>query len=464
MDQSGTTKGSVLVVDDDPDLAELIALGLASHGLDAIVRSSAEQAFEVLDNTDVSVIVTDLNMPGMNGLEFCERVAANRPEIPVVVMTAFASLETAISAIRADAQDYVIKPLQIDAFALRLHRVIEARALKTEVKRLRKALEDSARFDELLGSSPAMRKLYDLMNRVVESNASVLITGESGTGKEVVARALHRQGLRKDGPFVPINCSAVPEHLMESELFGHAKGAFTDARNDRPGLFARANGGTLFLDEIGEMPMALQPKLLRALQERTIRPVGSDREISIDVRIIAATNRDLESAVSERTFREDLFFRINVINIELPPLRARGRDVLILAQQFLQNICSQNHQETKSLSSTAAEKLLAYSWPGNVRELRNCIERAIALARYDQIMVDDLPEKIRDYRRSHVLVTSDDPTELVPMEEVERRYITRVMEAVNGNKTMAAKTLKFDRKTLYRKLSRYDIKVTPADQ
>ena len=463
MDTSGTSKSRVLVVDDDPDLGQLIAAGLSVQGMDVVVCGSAEQAFDVLASTSVDVIVTDLNMPGINGLEFCERVVANLPQIPVVVMTAYASLETAISAIRVGAEDYVTKPLQLDAFALRLDRVIRARALMTEVTRLRKVLEKTERFDDLLGSSPAMQKLYDLMNRILDSDASVLITGESGTGKEVAARALHRRGTRSDGPFIAVNCSAVPEHLLESELFGHAKGAFTDARTERTGLFARANRGTLFLDEIGEMPVSLQPKLLRALQERVIRPVGSDREIAIDVRIIAATNRDLESAVASKTFREDLFFRINVINIELPPLRARGRDILILAQEFLDTVSNRANKRVTNLSPAAAEKLLAYSWPGNVRELRNCIERAIALARGEQITVEDLPEKIRDYRRSHVLVTSDDPTELVPMEEVERRYITRVMEAVNGNKTLAAKTLGFDRKTLYRKLGRYNIEFQPRD-
>ena len=453
----------MLVVDDDSELREWISIELESHNLATKACSSAEEAFEALGQDHFDVVVTDLNMPGMNGLEFCERVVANRPGIPVVVMTAYASLDTAIAAIRVGAEDYVQKPLAPGALTLRLNRVIQARQLDAEVKRLRKVIKNQETFDDLVGSSSAMRNIYDLLTRVIESDASVLITGESGTGKEVVARALHRRGRRKDGAFVAINCSAVPAHLMESELFGHEKGAFTDAHTTRAGLFAQANDGTLFLDEIGEMPISLQPKLLRAVQERLIRPVGSDKEIPIDVRIIAATNRDLESAVADKTFREDLYFRINVINVELPPLRARGRDILLLAQHFLQHVAATAGKQVAGLSSQAAEKLLGYSWPGNVRELRNCIERAVALARYNQITVDDLPEKIRNYTRSHVLVTSDDPTELVPMEEVERRYITRVLEAINGNKTMAAKILGFDRKTLYRKLSRYNIDVLAAD-
>jgi two-component system response regulator HydG len=270
-----------------------------------------------------------------------------------------------------------------------------------------------------------------------------------------VARALHRRGRRKDGPFVAINCAALPETLLESELFGHERGAFTDARAARSGLFVQASGGTLFLDEIGEMPLALQPKLLRALQERAVRPLGGEREVPFDVRLVTATNRDLETAVHDGRFREDLFFRVNVIHVPLPPLRARGGDILLIAQRFVNEYAARSGKAVTGLSPQAAERLLAYAWPGNVRELENCIERAIALAQHDKILPDDLPEKIRDYRRSHVLVASDDPAELVPLEEVERRYILRVLEAVGGNKSQAAQVLGLGRKTLYRKLEEY---------
>jgi two-component system response regulator HydG len=297
--------------------------------------------------------------------------------------------------------------------------------------------------------------VHELVERIADSDASVLITGESGTGKEVVARALHRGGRRKDGPFVAINCAALPETLLESELFGHERGAFTDARAARSGLFVQANGGTLFLDEIGELPLPLQPKLLRALQERVVRPLGGEREIPFDVRLVAATNRDLDTAVHDGRFREDLYFRVNVIHVPLPPLRARGGDILLLAQTFVGAYGARSGKQVTGLSPQAAERLLAYAWPGNVRELENCIERAIALAQHDQILPDDLPEKIRDYRRSHVLVASDDPAELVPLEEVERRYILRVLEAVGGNKSQAAQVLGLGRKTLYRKLEEY---------
>jgi two-component system response regulator HydG len=300
-----------------------------------------------------------------------------------------------------------------------------------------------------------MNDVRDLVERVSQSTASVLITGESGTGKEQVARLLHERSSQRDGPFVAVDCAALPEALLESELFGHVSGAFTDARSSRTGLLVRATGGTLLLDEIGEMPLGLQPKLLRALQERRVRPVGSNEEVGFDARIIAATNRDLEAAVEERRFREDLYYRINVIHVHLPPLRARGSDVLLLAQHFLGRLSRQSEKRIDGLSPQVAEKLLAYTWPGNVRELQNCMERAVALARFEEVMVEDLPEKIRSYRRQAVLVDSDDPSELLTMEEVERRYILRVLEAAGGNKTIAARILGFDRKTLYRKLESY---------
>jgi DNA-binding NtrC family response regulator len=310
----------------------------------------------------------------------------------------------------------------------------------------------AARFENLAGPSAAMRDVWSLLARVADSDASVLVTGESGTGKEVVARALHARGKRRAGPFVAVNCAAMPESLLESELFGHARGAFTDARAAHAGLFVQADGGTLFLDEIGEMPLGMQPKLLRALQERTVRPVGGTAEVPFDARIVAASNRDLETAVEERAFRSDLYYRIDVVHVELPPLRARGSDVLVLAQRFVDDFAARAGKEVAGLTVPAAEKLLAYTWPGNVRELMNCIERAVALTRYEQLTVDDLPPKIRDYRVSHVLVAANDPSELVPLEEVERRYVHRVLEAVGGNKTMAARILGLDRKTLYRKL------------
>jgi two-component system response regulator HydG len=449
-------KGAILIVDDEARMCEMLAKGLARQGFACQYRTAADEALALLESEPFDVVVTDLNMRTMNGLELCARVVANRPDLPVVVVTAFGSLETAVGAIRAGAYDFVTKPVELEALGLTLARAVERRALREEVRRLRQALGETRRFDDLIGDSAPMKNLQTLLAQVVESDASVLVTGESGTGKELVARALHRLGPRKEGAFVAINCAAMPETLLESELFGHARGAFTDARSDRAGLFVQASGGTLFLDEVGDMPLGMQAKLLRVLQERKVRPVGGDHEIPFDVRIVAATNRDLATAVTEQRFREDLYFRLNVIEIPVPPLRARGNDILALAQAFVERFAGRAGKKVAGIGTGAAERLLSYSWPGNVRELQNAIERAVTVTRFAEITVDDLPERVRDYRSSHVLVAGEDPSELAPMEEVERRYIERVMQAVGGNKTLAAKVLGFDRKTLYNKLDKGD--------
>ncbi len=453
--------GRALIVDDDRSMCELLQAGLSKRGFDVTFRTTGAECLELLQTQDFDVLLTDMNMHGMHGLELCERAIASRPDVPVVVLTAFGSLETAIAAIRAGAYDFVTKPVEMDALQLNLERAVRHRVLRAEVKRLRDAVAATHPLPALVGDSTAMKEVYDLIERVAETDASVLITGESGTGKELVARALHQRSPRKAGPFVAINCAAMPETLLESELFGHVKGAFTDAKSAHAGLFAQANGGTLFLDEIGEMPLALQPKLLRALQERKVRPVGGDSEIAFDARIVTATNRDLETAALEHRFREDLYYRINVIHIAVPPLRARGTDVLLLAQHFITHFAKSFNKPTRGISPGAAEKLVAYAWPGNVRELQNCIERAVALTRFEEIVVDDLPEKVRTYKRTHVVLDSDDPTELVTMDELERRYILRVLERLGGNKSLTAQTLGLDRKTLYRKLQQYGVSSDP---
>jgi len=449
------SRGRVLVVDDDRALCETLEVGLRKRGYDVGWRTSAADAIGALDVEPSDAVITDLNMRGSSGIDLCTRVAERWPDVPVLVLTAFGSLETAVQAIRAGAYDFISKPVEMDVLAIALDRAIKHKQLRDEVKRLRdEAARAPQRPADLVGDSEAMRRVYDLIDRIADSEVSVLVTGESGTGKEVVARALHAGSGRSKGPFVAVNCAAVPEPLLESELFGHVRGAFTDAKESRPGLFQQAHGGTLFLDEIGDMPLTLQPKLLRVLQERAVRPVGGTQETTVDVRIVAATNRDLEEAIEERRFREDLYFRVNVVQVPLPPLRARGGDVLLLAQHFLSRFKTRSDKHVLGISPQAAERLLSYAWPGNVRELQNCMERAVALTRYDHIAVDDLPEKIREYQRSHVLVASDDPSELVPMEEVERRYIRRVLEAVQGNKTAAARILGYDRKRLYRKIEK----------
>jgi two-component system response regulator HydG len=452
----------VLLVDDDASLCETLALGLRKRGFVATFRTSADEALRAFDAEDFDVVVTDLNMRGLGGIELCERIAGSRPDVPVIMLTAFGSLDSAVAAIRAGAYDFINKPVELDVLAIAVDRAAAHRSLREEVKRLRLESGRLPRFDALVGQSPAMQAAYDLIERVAAADATVLVTGESGTGKEVVARTIHDRSHRRGGPFVAINCAAMPETLLESELFGHTKGAFTDARSAEPGLFNRANRGTIFLDEIGDMPLGLQPKLLRVLQERVVRPVGGRDEIPVDVRVVVATNRDLESAIEEGRFREDLYYRINVVHIPLPPLRARSGDILPLAQHFLSHFATRAAKNVTGIAPAAAQKLVAYVWPGNVRELQNCMERAVALTRFDQVGVDDLPEKIRDYRRSYVLVTSDDPSELVPLEEVERRYIARVMEVVAGNKTAAARILGIERKRLYRMLDRLEVGVTKA--
>jgi two-component system response regulator HydG len=447
-------KGRVLVVDDDRSTCEVLAERLGFRGFAVEWRTSAEQALDLLGREAFDAVVTDVQMRGMNGIALCERVATNRPDLPVVVITAFGSLESAVAAIRAGAYDFVTKPFDIEVLALSVRRAVQLRGLREEVRVLRKTVAESTQFEELLGASPPMARMFDLLARVASADASVLITGETGTGKELVARALHNRSGRR-GPFVAINCAALPEALLESELFGHAKGAFTDARESRAGLLVQADGGTLFLDEVGDMAPRLQSKLLRALQERRVRPLGGSAEVAFDARVLAATHRDLETEVEEKRFRDDLYYRLNVVKVEVPPLRARGGDVLLLAQRFVEHFSRRSAKAIEGWSAPAAERLLAYAWPGNVRELQNCVERAVALTRYAHVAVEDLPEKVRAYRSAHVVVAGDDPSELVPLEEVERRYVLRVMEAVAGNKTAAAQVLGIERATLYRKLDRY---------
>ena len=382
-----------------------------------------------------------------------KRIVATAPGTKVVVATAFGSMDTAVSALRAGAWDFVTKPFDIDAVAHGLGRAIDHRRLTAEVKRLRQQPGSGGDAWHTLSQSEGLSAVREVMERVATLDSTVLVTGESGTGKELVARALHEQSGRA-GLFLPVNCAAVPEALLESELFGHVKGAFTDARENRAGLFVRANGGTLFLDEIGELPLALQPRLLRALQERTVRPVGSDVEVPFDARLICATHRDLELAVREGRFREDLYFRLDVIHLDLPPLRARGADVLGLAQQFVQRFSERMHRGVKGFSPDVARRLLAWTWPGNVRELQNVIERAVALARFDELSADDLPDKMRaDVVSVAANVTPEDHSGLVTLEALERQHIARVLASVGDSRTLAARILGIDRKTLYRKLT-----------
>src|SRR5580704_6799365 len=399
----------ILIIDDDRSMCEVLEVELGRRDYDVTTVNSPQDGLARFEHDDFGVVVTDMNMSGMSGVDLCKLLVARREDMPVIVITAYANVETAIAAIRAGAYDFVTKPFDMDELALTIERALHHRALREEVKRLREAQESTQRFEDILGTNPAMLKMCELVTRVADTETTVLVTG-----------------------------------------------AFTDARTARPGLFVKATGGTILLDEIGEMPAGMQAKLLRALQERTARPVGGDQEIPFDARIIAATNRDLETEVEEKRFREDLFYRINVVRTHVPPLRARGSDILLLAQHFLERYAIQSRRAVLGMTSAAADKLLTYPWPGNVRELQNCIQRAVALAQFDQIGVDDLPERIGAYKPSRIaVVDGTDPSTFLPMDEVERRYVGQVVDALGGNKASAARVLGMDRRTLYRKLERW---------
>ncbi len=449
--------GRILIVDDDRSMCEMLHDDLFRRGHRVQWQTDAREAFEHFMAEPFDTVVTDLKMPGLNGIDFCHRLAENRPDVPVIVITAFGSLDNAVEAIRAGAYDFVTKPIERDLLGLVIERALKHRSLQEQVRFLKESRDQAGDFGEFVGRSRCMEQMFAQISRIADEPVPVVITGESGTGKELVARALHHRSERRVGSFVPVNCAALPGPLLESEFFGHAHGAFTGAKSDRHGLFVEADGGTLFLDEITEIPLELQPKLLRALETGAIRPVGENLEVDCDVRVLAGTNRDLEAAVKEGEFREDLFFRINVVRIEVPPLRARDNDILLLSQYFLQQVAERGNKAVKGLSSAAAEKLLAYRWPGNVRELRNAMERAVALTRFEELAVEDLPATIRDYQPAHMVLGGDFPDELLPLEQVERMYVQHVLEKVGGNKSIAARILGLGRRTLYRKLERWDL-------
>jgi len=443
----------LLCIDDDEDAAELLAASLRQLGYQTESTTSPARALELVVAKDFHAVISDLSMAEMDGLQLCERILEKRPGIPVIVVTGQGSMEAAIGAMRVGAYDFITKPVDPKLLGLRVARAVRTQQLQVEVGRLREALSEPSEASALIGDSSAVRGVNDLIRRVATSDASVLIVGETGTGKELVARALHRESGR--GPFVAVNCAAVPPNLLESELFGHTRGAFTDAKLARRGLFQEAAGGTLFLDEVGEMPLEMQAKLLRALQERVVRPVGSDTEQAFDARIITATHRDLEDDVAKHRFRQDLFYRINVVSIHVPPLRERGGDVLRLALHFLKKSADRTGQAVRQLSPPVAERLLAYDWPGNVRELENCMERAVALARFNELALEDLPERVRSYRPDQFVMTADEVEQIISLDELARRYIGRTLKLLNGNKARAALLLGVDRRTLYRRLGRY---------
>ena len=451
MTQIEDPKVRVLVVDDERDAGDMLADLVRRQGLRPLVaRSGAEALRLVQEQGDIALVLTDVQMDGMDGIALCARLRELIPDAPVIVLTGHGSVETVVRAMRAGAYDFHTVPVEPELLALSIDRALEHRGLKGEVRRLGEAVVRADPPRALLGSSAVMRDVVDLIARVAATDATVLIDGESGTGKELVARAIHDGSPRRAGPFVAINCAAVPAQLLESELFGHTRGAFTDARVARAGLFLDARGGTLFLDEIGEMPMGMQVKLLRALQERAVRPVGGTQEVPFEARVVAATNRDLEEEMRAHRFREDLYYRIAVVGIHVPTLRERTEDVPSLAQHFVRRFSERFGKHVLGLSPTALQRLLAYPWPGNVRELENAIERAVALARFDQLTLEDLPERVRTHAPDHVQPLPEQAEALITLAELERRYIHQVLQRVGGNKSRAARILGLDRRTLYR--------------
>ena len=442
----------ILVVDDDPEMSELLAEILAEEGYQARTAGSGKEALWMMHSVPFSVVVTDLRMQGMSGMELLTSIREAHPEVEVIMITAFGTIDTAIEATRAGAYDYITKPFRTAEILAVIRRAMEKIGLREEVDRLKE--NGAGTFHGMLGTSPVMQRIFHYTRQVARSPASVLISGESGTGKELVARAIHAESGRP-GPVIPVNCAAIPESLMEGEFFGVRKGAYTDAREDRAGLFEQAAGGTLFLDEVGEIPLPVQGKLLRVLQDRTVRRVGDTRESKVDVRIVAATNRELKEEVQAGRFRDDLYYRLNVIPLHLPPLRDRRDDIPLIAETLVSRFAQENGKPLVGIDEATLTRLVRHQWPGNIRELANVLERAVILAQGRYLTDGDLPREVGTGTVPVEEMVNQIVSGGVTLEELERSYILRVLDESEGNRTLAAKRLGIDRKTLYRKLVRY---------
>lgn len=440
----------ILVVDDDLEMCGLLSDVLKGEGFSAITTHDSLEASKILKKEEFDIIITDLKMKGLKGLDLLEETKQVSPLTPVVIITAFGTIESAIQAMKMGAYDYITKPFQMDELILTVRKALENRFLKKEVVRLKREVETRYDFHQLIGKSASMQKIYDLIERIRDSSINVFITGESGTGKELAAKAIHYSGVRKGGPFIAVNCAAIPETLLESELFGYKKGAFTDAKSDKKGLIFEADEGTLFLDEITEMPPMLQAKLLRVLEEREVRPLGDTNSYPIDLRIISTSNCDVGSSIQQGRFREDLYYRLKVIDIDMPALRERREDIPILVQHFIQKFSKELKKAVSGVSGDALKILLNYPWPGNVRELENIIQRAITLSRHEVISPEDLPASI--IQKADEKLFEKAVEEKFTLDQLEKEYIRRVLIETGGNKSKAAERLGLDRKTLYRKL------------
>jgi len=447
---------TVLIVDDEDATRSLCHDVVTDSGLRTRTASTTEQALEILDQMPVDILITDLRVPQIGGLELLKRVRSNYPQTAVLVLTQYGTIESAVEATRLGAADYITKPFHIPELRSKLDRMIRLLDVDQENRVLRETLRTRPGFADLIGVSVKMQRVYRLIERVSQHAYPVLILGESGTGKELVARSVHYSGVRRIKPFIPVDCSSLVPTLIEAELFGYVKGAFTGALHAKQGLMEIADGGTLFLDEIGDLPFDMQAKLLRALQEKEVRPVGSTDRIPLSARIIAATNRDLDAAVRQGTFRQDLFFRLNVVQIKIPPLRERKTDIPILVNSFLEKF-SEANGKMRTISEDAIARMMAYDWPGNVRELENAIERAIALGSGPILHAGDLPTNLQ-YGTGERLPQND---ELLPLDELERRAILRALREAGGDKLAAARMLGIGKTTLYRKLKQYDAQTQP---
>ncbi|QOC23969.1 sigma-54-dependent Fis family transcriptional regulator [Wenzhouxiangella sp. AB-CW3] len=455
----GDVRYNVLVVEDDRALGELLLEELEAEGYRVRHVETAEAAMECIDEVDPDLVVTDLQLPGADGLALLEAVRERHVAPATLMISAYGTVDRAVAALKAGADNFLTKPLDMDHFILSVERVLANRRLRSEVRRFREMLERDS-FHGMEGSSRAMRVLFDRVAQVARADGAVLVSGESGTGKDLIAHAIHAESPRADMPFLAVNCAGVPADLLESEFFGHAEGAFSGADRARPGLFREADGGTLFLDEIGEMPTALQAKLLRALQDGRIRPVGADREHQVDVRLIAATNQDLQSLVEKGEFREDLYYRLEAFQLSIPPLRERGEDLELLAMSFLARFAAASRRPARRLSEQALRAVREYHWPGNVRELKNAMERAVTFCEDEEVGIEHLPERVRQGNGKPASEDSSASTavpdallkgDMLPsLDELRSRYVHYVLERVDGNKRRAAALLGVGRRTLYR--------------
>ena len=445
-------KFKILIIDDEKNIREGLAAALEMDGYNTAVAENGEKGLEFVNKGDIDLVITDLRMPGISGEEVLQKITSEIPGLPVIVLTGHGSIDSAVSAMHSGAYDFLTKPLNLEHLSLVVKRALKNRELQIQNKQLQEEIIKSKPFESIIGKSAEMQKIFQMIQKVASTKASVLITGESGVGKELVAHAIHNLSPRRDNPLVIVNCSALSESLLESELFGHEKGAFTGAMARKRGRFELANGGTIFLDEIGEINQSIQVKILRVLQDKRFERVGGEETLEVDVRVIAATNRDLEEEIKKGNFREDLFYRLNVVHIHVPPLRDRKDDIPLLINEFMQEFAKENGKDIKNIDNHARAALYKYSWPGNIRQLKNCMESAVVMCSSDTITLNDLPPTIKSASSANSMQIPFGVT----LEEAEKIIIQQTLAQNQGNKSKTAEVLGIGRKTLHRKLDEYE--------